>query len=109
MSDIINIIIWAMGQIAICVCWYQLGRNNGIYKMQIISLELIGDLAKSMLKYIVCSDGLNLSDEQSDMIQKCIAKNTIESMDKVPSIKEVNKLFKFYHDYRKEEVGKEND
>lgn len=106
MNDIINIIIWVLCQIGICVCWYQLGRNNAIYKMQVISLELIDELANSMLKYVVCSDGLNLSDEQSDMIQKSICKNTVNTMNKVPNIKEVNKLFKFYHDYRKEEIRK---
>ena len=106
MSNIISAIIWVACQIGICICWYQLGKNNGVYKMQIISLELIDDLANSMLKYVVCSEGLNLSDEQSDMIQKSICKNTVETMDEVPSIKEVNKLFKFYHDYRKEEIGK---
>ena len=104
MSNFINIIIWVACQIGICICWYQIGRNNGVYKMLIISLNIIGDLGKSMVKYVICSDGLDLSDEQSKMIQNSIYDNTVIAMDSIPDdVRDVNKIFKSYQNREKEE------
>lgn len=108
MSDIINIIIWIACQIGICICWYQLGKNNGVYKMQIISLSIIGDLGRSMVKYVINSDGLDLSDEQSKMIQNSIYDNTVIAMDNIPDVRDVNKIFKNYQNQEKEEEKEEN-
>jgi hypothetical protein len=76
------------------ICIYNLGKIDAIYKMQVISLYIIDNMADNFLNDIKESPNLNMTDDQYGLIHAYMYHEVFNSMDSIPMINAVNSTFK---------------
>ena len=103
----IHFIIFIVARVGLCVCFYQAGRINAIYKMQTISIELICIMHHNILNWLYDeAKGLSLTDGQIKNIGEFVTLSAMNRIDDVPDISKVNDTFKQCEQHMKERLEK---